>query len=194
MPAMSALCVYCAASQRSDPHYRATAALLGRRAAEQGVEIVYGGGQVGLMGAVADAALAAGGQVTGIIPEHLMAKELGHGMVTDLVVVDSMHARKREMFERSDAFVILPGGLGTLDETFEILTWRQLGLHEKPIVLLNDRGYWQPLLDLIAHQVRENFVRPEHASQLRVVDSVEGLFELLQALPAQQGSSDTGRF
>ncbi|MEX0923171.1 MAG: TIGR00730 family Rossman fold protein [Rhodovibrionaceae bacterium] len=194
MPRLRALCVYCASSQRCDPRYHATAALLGRSAAERGVEIVYGGGQVGLMGAVADAALSAGGRVTGVIPEHLIVKELGHGRLTELVVVESMHERKREMFERADAFAILPGGLGTLDETFEILTWRQLGLHDKPIVLLNDGGYWQPLLDLIAHQVRENFVRPEHAGQMHVADSVDALFALLEALPGQRGESDTERF
>ena len=194
MPGLTTLCVYCASSQRTDSRYRDTAALLGRSAAERGIGIVYGGGHVGLMGALADAALAAGGRVTGVIPEHLMTRELGHRSVTELVVVESMHERKRRMFELSDAFAILPGGLGTLDETFEMLTWRQLGLHDKPIVLLDDRGYWRPLLDLIAHQVAENFVQPEHAADLHVAEDVPGLFALLESLPGQRGESDTERF
>lgn len=194
MTALRALCVYCAASQRANPRYRETAALLGRRAAEQGIEIVYGGGQVGLMGALADGALDAGGRVTGVIPEHLMSKELGHRHVSELVVVDSMHARKLRMFELSDAFAILPGGLGTLDETFEILTWRQLGLHDKPIVLLDDNGYWRPLLDLIEHQVKENFVRPEHAGALHVAKDIDELFALLETLPGGAEDGKTERF
>lgn len=194
MTPLRALCVYCAASQRTNPRYRETATLLGRRAAERGIEIVYGGGHVGLMGALADAALKAGGRVTGVIPEHLMTRELGHSGVSELVVVESMHARKLRMFELSDAFAILPGGLGTLDETFEILTWRQLEMHDKPIVLLDDGGYWRPLRDLIAHQVAENFVRPEHAAQLHVAEDVDGLFALLDALPGSREEGETERF
>lgn len=194
MPELRSLCVYCASSQRTDPRYRETAGLLGRTAAERGIDIVYGGGHIGLMGALADAALAAGGKVTGVIPEHLMTKERGHRNVSELVIVESMHERKRRMFELSDAFAILPGGLGTLDETFEMLTWRQLGLHDKPIILLNDRGFWQPLIDLVQHQVRENFVRPEHAAVLHLAEDVPGLFALLDTLPGQRGESVTERF
>jgi hypothetical protein len=146
------------------------------------------------MGALADAALDAGGKVVGVIPEHLMTRELGHRSVTELVVVDSMHERKRRMFELSDAFAVLPGGLGTLDEAFEMLTWRQLGLHDKPIVLLDDGGYWRPLLDLIAHQVKENFVQPAHAAELHVAEDVPALFELLESLPGQRRESHSERF
>lgn len=185
MTALRALCVYCASSQRCAPRFRETAARLGRAAAERGVEIVYGGGHIGLMGAVADAALGAGGKVTGIIPDFLMARELGHSRLTELVVVQSMHERKREMFERADAFAILPGGLGTLEETFEILTWRQLGLHDKPIVLLNTAGYWDHFVHLLEHQVNEGFVKPANLALFQVADSVEDVLPALKRQPAE---------
>ena len=183
MAKVSSLCVYCGASGRVDGSHVEAAAELGRTAAERRVRIVFGGGRVGLMGVLADAALAAGGQVTGIIPEHLEALEVGHAEIGDLRVVDSMHSRKQLMCEVSDAFCVLPGGLGTLDETFEIVTWKQLGLHDKPVVLVNIAGYWDPLLNLITHQADAGYVRDDHLSLFRVVDRVDEVFKTLDAAP-----------
>ena len=183
MARITSLCVYCGSSDRGDARHRDVAAALGRAAAERGIAIVFGGGHVGLMGVVADAALAAGGEVIGIIPEHLQERELGHGGLTRLEVVDSMHSRKARMCALADAFCILPGGLGTLDETFEIVTWKQLRLHDKPVVVLNQDGFWDPLLALVAHQVAEGYVRPEHADFFLLAETVEGVFKALAAAP-----------
>jgi len=139
---------------------------LGRTIAARGLELVYGGGAVGLMGAVADAAMAAGGRVTGIIPRALEEREIGHREVTDLVVVETMHERKAMMAQRSACFVALPGGIGTLEELVEALTWTQLGIHRKPVGLLDVSGYWGPLLALLDHAVEQRFVRPEHRADL----------------------------
>ena len=139
------VCVYCGSSSRVSDTYKDAAHQLGTLLGENGHQLVYGGGRVGLMGIVADATLAAGGSVVGIIPEHIQVLEVEHTGLTELLVVDSMHTRKRMMVDRSDAFVVLPGGLGTLDETFEILTWKQLRLHDKPIVVANIDGYWDAL-------------------------------------------------
>jgi uncharacterized protein (TIGR00730 family) len=157
---------------------------LGRAAGERGVEIIYGGGRVGLMGLVADAAIAAGGMVTGIIPSHILEMEVAHQTLTELIVVENMHQRKMMMFERSEAFVILPGGLGTLDEAFEILTWKQLGLHRKPIIVANIDGYWDGLLALVRHGVDEGFIRPQHA---RLFTEVGDVAAVLSALSDPQG-------
>jgi hypothetical protein len=173
------LCVYCGSSNRADPIFYEAAAALGRGMAARGWRLVYGGGRVGLMGAAAEAALAGGSAVIGIIPGFLHDAEVGHHGVTDLQIVESMHERKMRMFELSDAFCILPGGLGTLDEMFEIMTWRQLGLHDKPIVLANLHGFWDPLLTLLQSQASFRFVREEHARLLTAVDSVEAVFEAL---------------
>lgn len=191
MAKLGALCVYCGASGRGDPRHLEIAAALGRRAAERGVGIVFGGGRVGLMGAVADGALAAGGRVTGVIPEILMAREVEHRDVTEIAVVDSMHARKQRMVELSDAFCILPGGLGTLDETFEILTWKQLELHDKPVVLLNLGGYWDPLVRLLDHLVAANYASPRHTRLWQVVTQIEDVFEAIEAAPSPCRPSDT---
>ncbi len=183
MARISSLCVYCGSSDRGHQDHRDWAARLGREAARRAIRIVFGGGHVGLMGVVADAALAAGGEAVGVIPEHLQARELGHGGLTRLEVVASMHERKARMCALADAFCILPGGLGTLDETFEIITWRQLRLHDKPIVLLNQAGFWQPLLELVRHQVAAGYVRPEHARLFEVAETVAEVFEVLAAAP-----------
>jgi uncharacterized protein (TIGR00730 family) len=135
------------------------------------------------MGAVADATIAAGGNVLGIIPQHLERAELGHRGLTELKIVDTMHTRKRMMFDMSDAFVILPGGMGTLDETFEIITWRQLGMHDKPIVLINHEGYWDPFLKLVDHVIDNGFARPAARQLFSVVAGVGRLFDLLEAQP-----------
>ena len=183
MARISSLCVYCGSSDRGNDRHRDWAGQLGREAAERGIRIVFGGGHVGLMGVVADAALAAGGEAIGVIPEHLQVREVGHGGLTRLEVVASMHERKARMCALADAFCVLPGGLGTLDETFEIVTWKQLRLHDKPIVLLDQAGYWQPLLELVRHQVAEGYVRPEHARLFDVAESVAAVFEAIAAAP-----------
>jgi len=145
------------------------------------------------MGTVAEAALTGGGRVTGIIPRSLLESEPPFSNVTELVVVDSMHERKREMFDRADGFVVLPGGLGTLDETIEMITWRQLGFHDKPIVLANYRGYWNPLLTLFDHIVATGFAQPDSHDLYTVTDSVDGIFaELMRGTPAGTTASSPG--
>ena len=180
MTRLDTLCVYCGSSSSVDPVYLETARKLGTLAAERHVRLVFGGGRVGLMGILADAAMQAGGRVIGIIPEDLDNREVGHRDVSELEIVDSMHLRKMRMFELSDAFCTLPGGLGTLDETFEIITWRQLEIHDKPIVILNVNGFWEPFLELVDHQVDAGFVRPQHRQLFTVVDSPEEVFETIE--------------
>ena len=183
MARIEALCAYCGSSNRGDERHKDWAGELGRQAAQRGIRIVFGGGRVGLMGVVADAALAAGGEVTGIIPEHLQTRELCHANLTRLEVVDSMHSRKARMCALADAFCILPGGLGTLDEAVEIITWKQLNLHDKPIVLLNQNGFWAPFLQLVAHQVEQGYVRAEHTALFTVAEDVAGVFESIEQAP-----------
>ncbi len=180
---LTSLCVYCGSSGDVDISHRDAAARLGRLTAERGVRLVYGGGGIGLMGIMADAALGAGGSVTGVIPRHLQELEVGHGAITELIVVDSMHARKRKMFELADAFAVLPGGLGTLDEAIEMITWKQLRLHDKPIVLIDNAGYWAPLRALIESAVAAGFAGAEIKSLFAVADSVERLPDILAAQP-----------
>ena len=190
MARLTSLCVYCGSSSAVDPAHLEAAAALGRLAAERGVQIVFGGGRVGLMGVLADAALAAGGEVVGVIPEHLQVREVGHQGITRLEVVDSMHSRKMRMAALSDAFCTLPGGLGTLDETFEIITWRQLGLHDKPVTILNQGGFWDPLLSLIGHQTAGGYIHNNHHKLFAVVDSVEAVFSTIAAAPEPRQASD----
>ncbi len=190
MIAPQSLCVYCGSSTGNRSIYRDAAETLGRAIAEAGMRLVFGGGGVGLMGVLCDSVLRHGGQVTGIIPGFLREREAHRGGLDELYIVESMHERKQMMFEQSDAFAILPGGFGTLDELFEMVTWRQLDLHDKPIVLVNIDGYWDPLLALVGRQVAEGFVRPRHLDLLRVVDRAEDVIPALReeppaALPAQ---------
>lgn len=153
----------------------------GRELARRGIRLVYGGGKVGLMGQLADAVLGGGGKVLGVIPSGLLEKEIGHGGVTELRVVTTMHERKAIMFEQADAFVVFPGGYGTLDEAFEITTWKQLGLHAKPIVLVNVAGVFDPLVDLVGRLVENGFVRPPHRDLVHVVADVPAVFAYLDA-------------
>ncbi|MFP6745881.1 MAG: TIGR00730 family Rossman fold protein, partial [Alphaproteobacteria bacterium] len=176
MTALTSLCVYCGSSTGVDPAHRAAAERLGRLMAERGVRLVFGGGRIGLMGVLADAVLAAGGHVTGIIPGHIEEREIGHQQVTELLIVDNMHERKHKMFELADAFAVLPGGLGTLDETFEIITWRQLGLHDKPIVLIDNAGHWAPLKRLFEHVIAGGFADESARRLYQFVDSVDDVF------------------
>jgi uncharacterized protein (TIGR00730 family) len=184
MSGIRSLCVYCGSSDAVDDRYKHTAKELGGRLAEAGVELVYGGGRVGLMGLLANAALSADGTVIGVIPRRLFDAEVAHTGVTELVVVDSMHERKRVMAERADAFAVLPGGIGTLDEFFEIVSWRQLSLHEKPILLVDIGDYWAPLRTLLDHIVVNGFARPQTWGFVHVVPSVSALMAALSKEPA----------
>ncbi len=168
---LTSVCVFCGANAGTDPAYTEAAKALGRALAERHLTLVYGGGAVGLMGLVADAALAAGGEVIGIIPQSLMDKEIGHKSLTRLEVVDGMHARKARMAELSDAFIALPGGLGTLEELFEVWTWGQLGYHGKPLGLLEVNGFYSKLTAFLDHIVGEGFVRAPHRDMLQVSES-----------------------
>jgi hypothetical protein len=183
IPNIRTVCVYCGSSGRVAERYREAATQLGAGLTAAGIETVFGGGGVGLMGLLADAALAAGGRVTGIIPGRLRDAELAHRGVTELLVVATMHERKRLMAERADAFAVLPGGIGTLDEMFEILSWRQLGLHQKPIFLVDVDGYWAPLRALLGHIVEAGFARPQTKDLVRWVSTVPELLEALAAEP-----------
>ncbi len=183
MALVKRICVYCGSSGRVDEMYRAAATRLGVTFAAAGIELIYGGGRVGLMGLMADATLASGGRVTGIIPLHLHDREVGHTGLSELMVVDNMHDRKRRMFDLADAFAVLPGGLGTLDETIEVLTWKQLGLHDKPIVIIDIAGYWTPLFELVEHAVASGFAARSALQLYRVVNRVEDLLPALAAAP-----------
>lgn len=176
---MQRVCVFCGSNPGTGEAYLAAAEALGTALARAGVGVVFGGGSVGLMGRVADAALAAGGEVHGVIPHSMQQRELAHPGLTRLYVVPSMHARKAKMAELSSAFVALPGGFGTLEELFEVLTWAQLGIHQKPIGLLDVDGYWTPLLAFIEQAIQRGFVRPEYR---QLFTYAKGPEQLLQAL------------
>jgi uncharacterized protein (TIGR00730 family) len=183
MPSIQAVAVFCGANAGDDPAFRSAAAALGRGIALSGIRLVFGGGRVGLMGAVADAALAAGGEVVGVIPEFLTRLEVAHENISETIVTDSMHTRKRRMFELADAFISLPGGLGTLDETVEIITWRQLRLHDKPILLCDVEGSAAPLLALIEAAVEHGFAAPSVRHLFEVADGVPATLARLGAIP-----------
>ena len=174
---MDRLCVYCGSSIGARPAYRDAATELGRTLADREIGLVYGGGDVGLMGAVADATLDAGGEAHGVIPESLVDAEVAHGGLTELDVVDSMHARKRRMVDLADGFAALPGGFGTLEELMEVLTWTQLGLHDHPCGLLNVEDYYADLAAFFDHQVTEEFVSPAHRGMLVVEDDPATLLD-----------------
>ncbi len=183
---MKSVCVYCGSNAGAKPAYAQAARALGARIAGEGLALVYGGGNVGLMGQVADAALDAGGEVIGVIPRHLVEWEVAHRGVSELVVVDSMHARKQRMFELADAFVALPGGFGTLDEMFEMLTWRQLGLGHKPCAFLDVAGFWQPLVAMLDTMVRERFLHADQRNDLWHGENIDALFAWMRDYtPAQ---------
>lgn len=164
---------------------------MGKTLAENGWGLVYGGGRVGLMGLTADAALAGGTNVIGIIPTHIQAREVEHNDITELHIVDTMHTRKQMMVDRSDAFVILPGGLGTLDEFFELLTWKQLGLHDKPVVMVNINGYWTKMIAAIQHIADVGFMRREDFGMFHVVDSIEEVAAVIRNAPHERFDPST---
>jgi hypothetical protein len=175
--AIRRLCVFCGASPGRDPVYLQLAAAVGAGLAQRGVGVVYGGSRIGMMGAVADAALAAGGEVIGVIPRHLVDREVAHGGLTEQRVVETLHERKAEMAVLSDGFIALPGGLGTLEELAEVSSWAQLGLHHKPIGLLGPTGYWEAFLSWLDHAVDEGFVSPANRALLRFDPDLETLLD-----------------
>lgn len=177
-----ALCVYCGSSAKGSEVHHEAAGHLGKIFADNDVRLVYGGACVGMMGMIADAVMDAGGEVTGITPHHLKELESGHEGISELIVVDTMHERKQLMFDKSDGFVIMPGGFGTMDELFEIMTWKQILLHEKPIVVVNIDGYWNPLKDLIEHVIQNGYAHEKHRSLVTFVDSVDDVLVALEKM------------
>lgn len=177
---MKSICVYCGSADRLRPEYLSAARQMGAAIAARGLELVFGGGKTGLMGAVADGALDSGGQVTGVIPGYFNTPQLAHGGLTRMEVVETIHQRKARMVELADAFIALPGGYGTLEEFFEVLTWAQIGLHRKPIGLLNARGYYDPLLEMIEHVRAEGFIYAEHTGLFSAAEQPEALLAALE--------------
>jgi uncharacterized protein (TIGR00730 family) len=181
MNKIKTVCVYCGSGPGTNPRFIEAAIAFGRILAESGIRLVYGGGSIGLMGAVANSVLDHGGTVTGIIPDFLTIRENALKRVQEMIVTPDMHERKRLMFERSDAFVALPGGIGTLEELVEQLTWQQLGRHSKPVLIANVEGFWEPLLSLLAHMRATQFIRPSLAIDILKAERVEEILPRLQA-------------
>ncbi|MFK7862776.1 MAG: TIGR00730 family Rossman fold protein [Pseudohongiellaceae bacterium] len=177
---MQTLCVFCGSSSGKNTEHALLAERLGKTMAREKIALVYGGASVGLMGTVADAAMAEGGHVIGVIPEQLVAREVAHNSLSELIVVQDMHERKARMADLSDGFIALPGGLGTLEELFEVLTWAQLGFHKKPCGLLNSANYYDSLIRFLDDAVNAGFIRPIHRQMLQVGDSVDSLLALFQ--------------
>ena len=186
-PVPSSICVFCGARFGTDPAGREVAQGLGEMLAQEGIAMVYGGGGVGLMGLAANAALKAGGKVVGVIPRFLLQREAGHPALTETVVVETMHERKLTMFERSDAFVVLPGGIGTLEELFEVLSWRTLGLHTKPIVIVDHGGFWGPLAALLRGIVEGGFAERTHLDHVAFVSDLNDVLPAIAAMPRSAG-------
>lgn len=189
MNKIRSICVYCGSSAGLNPIYKQSGKLLGRSIAEHGLELVYGGGTKGIMGAVADGVLSAGGKVTGIIPKFLLTREATEhalGQLSELIVTDDMHQRKHLMFQRADAFVTLPGGIGTVEEIVEMMTWAQLGHHKKPMVLANINGFWGPMIALLDHMRAEGFIHTSHLVKPLIVDRAEDI------VPAILDAASTG--
>ncbi len=182
---MKHICVFCGSSIGAREIYRDTARALGGEIARRGIDLVYGGSNIGLMGVIADATLAAGGKATGIMPTHLIQKEIMHTHLTELRVVNTMHERKALMADLADGFIALPGGFGTYDEFCEIVTWAQLGLHQKPCALLNVEGYYDPLITMIDRAVQEGFVRADHRAMLIISTEISDLLDQMQNYRAQ---------
>jgi uncharacterized protein (TIGR00730 family) len=190
---LTRLCVFCGTNTGSRPDYRTAARELGSLLAEEGIELVYGGASVGIMGELADAVQEGGGHVTGIIPQQLIQKEAAHRGIQDLIVVASMHQRKSQMADLSDGFVALPGGIGTLEGFFEILTWGQLGIHAKPCAVLNIAGYFDSLTAFLDHAVKEGFLAEAHRSTIMVESTPKALLERLRAYEPPEGAPLMGR-
>jgi uncharacterized protein (TIGR00730 family) len=187
MSAIHSLAVFCGSRVGVNPAYVEAGRALGHGLARAGIRLVYGGGRIGIMGVVADAVLEGGGSVLGVIPDFLTRLEVAHQAVNELIVTDSMHTRKLRLYEESDAFLTMPGGLGTFDETFEIITWRQLGLHDKPILLCDVAGWAGPIVATIDHAIAQGFAAPSCRNLFEVLDSVPAVLERLRTLPAGKG-------
>jgi uncharacterized protein (TIGR00730 family) len=185
MTKIKTICVYCGSGPGTNPHFIESAKALGKALAENGIRLVYGGGSIGMMGAIATSTLDHGGSVTGIIPDFLTVRENALSRVQEMIVTPDMHERKRLMFERSDAFVALPGGIGTLEELVEQLTWQQLGRHSKPVLLANIDGFWEPLLSLLAHMRATQFIRSGLSVEILKADRVEDILPRLRAAAAR---------
>lgn len=179
----SSLCVFCGSKTGTDPAHAAAARRMGALMAENGVRLVFGGGRIGLMGVLADAVVAGGGMAVGVIPDFLMELEVEHKGVDEIIVASSMHERKTRMFELADGFVVLAGGLGTLDETLEVVTWKQLQLHAKPVVVVNTGGYWSALTDMLARAVDGGFAHPGVMALFTVVDTPDQVFDAIARAP-----------
>jgi uncharacterized protein (TIGR00730 family) len=177
MSAIKAMCVFCGASNNIPKTFLDSGVELGEALVKRNIKLVYGGGDCGVMGAVANSVLKQKGHVTGVFPRSLKDLESEHASLTEIIMVDGMHERKRIMFERSDAIIVLPGGFGTMDEMFEIITWKQLRFHHKPIVIFNHKGYWDPLLKLMDNIIDTGFAREETRGFYHVVDTIDGIFE-----------------
>jgi uncharacterized protein (TIGR00730 family) len=187
MTAIHSLAVFCGSRVGINPAYAEAGRALGHGLGRAGIRLVFGGGRIGIMGIVADAVLETGGTVLGVIPEFLTQMEVAHERVTEMVVTDSMHTRKRRLYEESDAFLIMPGGLGTFDEAFEIITWRQLRLHDKPILLCNIAGWVGPLVATIDHAIEQGFADPGCRALFEVIDDIPAVLDRLKTLPAGKG-------
>ncbi|MCC2111248.1 MAG: TIGR00730 family Rossman fold protein [Hyphomicrobiales bacterium] len=190
MAKIESVCVYCGSGNGASPIYAKAAAELGREMAAAGIRLVYGGGSIGLMGTIARTVMAAGGAVTGIIPRFLEERELLLTEISEVIVTADMHERKRLMFERSDAFIALPGGIGTLEELVEMMTWAQLGRHKKPVMIANIDGFWEPLLDLLQHMRDADFIRSEYAINYLVADAVGDILPMLQAAADERSRAE----
>lgn len=184
MTSIRSLAVFCGSRVGANPMYAAAGRALGQGLGQAGIRLVFGGGRIGIMGVVADAVLKAGGTVLGVIPEFLTQLEVAHAGVTEMVITETMHTRKLRLYEESDAFLIMPGGLGTFDEAFEIITWRQLRLHDKPIILCNVAGWAEPLVATIDHAIKEGFADPTCRALFEVIDDVPAVLKRLKTLPA----------
>lgn len=189
----SSVAVFCGSKFGNDPMHEASARALGEGLAERNIRLVYGGGGIGLMGAVATSALDKGGEVKGVIPEFMMKMEVGDLPGVDQEITDSMHSRKKRMFELSDAFVAISGGLGTLDELIEITTWKQLRLHDKPIILLNEAGYWDDFAHMLANAIEDGFSSESDSKLITMVDSVEKVFEVLSGVAISEVKVNSDR-
>ena len=185
MTNIKSLCVYCGSSINVDDDFKLAAKRMGEILAENKIRLIYGGGKAGLMGIIADSVMQNGGEVVGIIPSHISDREVQHKGLTELHVVDTMHVRKQMMVDASDAFLVLPGGIGTLDETCEIMTWRQLGIHDKPIMIANLKGYWTPFLQTIDSVINSGFMRPADKHLTIVVDTIDEVLPRLSEAPKE---------
>ncbi|MCH2546804.1 MAG: TIGR00730 family Rossman fold protein [Alphaproteobacteria bacterium] len=185
-PDKRSLCVFCGAQNAVDAQHLDMGTKVGNSIAQSDLRLVFGGGDCGMMGAVANAAMDGGGEVIGVFPHHLRAHEAEHTGITETIIVGSMHERKKLMFDLSDMFAILPGGFGTMDEMFEILTWRQIGLHEKPVFIFNHLGYWDPLITMMEHIIDKRFAKPVNRDFYQVFETLESMMEAVNSTPLKK--------